>query len=219
MRTLQRLFDNNRAWAAAVTARDPHFFSTLSRQQAPKYLWIGCADSRVPANEIVGLLPGELFVHRNVANLVVPDDLNCLSVLQYAVDVLHVEHVIVCGHYGCGGVVAAQAGLSIGLADAWLQHVREVRDRHGALLDGCSDERDAVDRLCELNVIEQVRHVCRTRIVSDGWTRGQPLSIHGWIYALRDGLLRDLGCTVNAAAEVDPACAAAIRSVGSARII
>ena len=213
MRTLKELFENNRAWAAAVTSRDPNFFATLSTQQSPRYLWIGCADSRVPANEIVGLLPGELFVHRNVANLVVHSDLNCLSVIQYAVDVLHVEHVIVCGHYGCGGVSAAHARLSIGLADNWLQHVQMVRDRYRAIVDGAGSGADSIDRLCELNVIEQVRNVCQTRTIQDAWRRGQQLSVHGWIYALRDGLLRDLACTVAAPAEIEDAYAGAIHGV------
>lgn len=203
MRTLKGLFENNRTWAARVTAHDPRFFETLSVQQSPKYLWIGCADSRVPANEIVGLLPGELFVHRNVANLVVHTDLNCLAVLQYAVDVLKVEHIIVCGHYGCGGVQMVDANISVGLADNWLGHVHDVRERHRAILEACADPADRVDRLCELNVIEQVRNVCRTSVVQDAWRRPQPLTVHGWIYALRDGLLRDLGFTVGAAAEID----------------
>ncbi|MGE0443637.1 MAG: carbonate dehydratase [Vicinamibacterales bacterium] len=211
MRTLHELFDNNRRWAAAVAARDPRFFEALSQQQSPKYLWIGCADSRVPANEIVGLRPGELFVHRNVANLVVHTDLNCLAVLQYALDLLHVEHVIVCGHYGCGGVQAAAAGQSIGLADNWLRHVHDVRERHAAALHGCADAAARVDRLCELNVVEQVRNVCRTTVVRDAWARGQRLSVHGWIYALRDGLLRDLDVTTNRPEEMDDAYT---RSVG-----
>jgi carbonic anhydrase len=203
VRTLSRLFDNNRKWAAAVTKRDPLFFETLSKQQSPKYLWIGCADSRVPANEIVGLLPGELFVHRNVANLVVHTDLNCLSVLQYAIDVLAVEHVIVCGHYGCGGIGAAATNQSVGLVANWLRHVQDVRDRHKQILAGCADTAAMIDRLCELNVVEQVRHVGQTTIVEDAWRRGQTLSIHGWIYSLRDGLLKDLGLTVNSPDEVN----------------
>jgi carbonic anhydrase len=201
MRTLKHLFDNNRAWARRRTARDPQFFETLSRQQSPRYLWIGCADSRVPANEIVGLLPGELFVHRNVANVVVHTDLNCLSVLQYAVDVLRVEHVIVCGHYGCGGVQAAYRRDALGLIDNWLRHVQDIRDRHAAEIDK-RDGDEAVDRLCELNVIEQARHVCQTTVVRDAWSRGQQLWVHSWIYSLRDGLIRDLEFTVASAAEV-----------------
>jgi carbonic anhydrase len=201
MRTLAHLLDNNRAWARRTTARDPAFFETLSQQQSPRYLWIGCSDSRVPANEIVGLLPGELFVHRNVANVVVHTDLNCLSVLQYAIDVLRVEHVIVCGHYGCGGVQAAYRRDALGLIDNWLAHVQDVQDRHAGAIDG-RDEIAAVTRLCELNVIEQARNVCQTTIVRDAWSRAQPLSVHSWIYSLRDGLLRDLDFTVSAAAEI-----------------
>ncbi|HVZ21518.1 MAG TPA: carbonate dehydratase, partial [Vicinamibacterales bacterium] len=198
MRTLPELFENNRHWARRMTTADPQFFDSLVAQQFPRYLWIGCSDSRVPANEIVGLRPGELFVHRNVANLVVHTDLNCLSVLQYAVEALKVEHVIVCGHYGCGGVRAAYEQASLGLIDNWLRHVQDVRDRHWAAVDGAGDEQARVDRLCELNVVEQVRHVCATTIVQDAWRRGQTLQVHGWIYALRDGLLRDLDCTVTA---------------------
>jgi carbonic anhydrase len=212
MRSLPVLFANNRAWAKSVTARDPEFFATLSRQQSPKYLWIGCSDSRVPANEIVGLLPGELFVHRNVANVVVHTDLNCLSVLQFAVDVLRVEHVIVTGHYGCGGVRAAYSGESLGLIDNWLRHVQDVRDQHRASLEERSSEDARLDRLCELNVIEQARHVCQTTIVGDAWRRGQPLTVHSWIYALRDGLLRDLGFTVAALDEVSREYDGALRS-------
>jgi|SRR5688572_8106237 carbonic anhydrase len=198
---LRQLLDNNRAWARSITARDPGFFETLSRQQSPRFLWIGCADSRVPANEIVNLLPGELFVHRNVANVVVHTDLNCLSVLQYAVDVLRVEHVIVCGHYGCGGVQAAYRRDSLGLIDNWLRHVQDVHDRHVATIDAASPAA-AVDRLCELNVIEQARNVCQTTIVRDAWARGQALAVHSWIYALRDGLIQDLGFSAAGADEV-----------------
>jgi carbonic anhydrase len=190
--SLDQLFANNQRWSRAITARDPQFFDTLSRQQSPKYLWIGCADSRVPANEIVGLLPGELFVHRNVANVVIHTDLNCLSVLQYAVDVLAVEHVIVCGHYGCGGVRAAMSGASFGLIDNWLRHVQDIRDRHLPSLQAIAGEEARADRLCELNVVEQVRHVSLTTVVQDAWRRGQQLAIHGVIYSLQDGLLRDL---------------------------
>jgi carbonic anhydrase len=212
MRTLKHLFDNNRKWAARVTARDPEFFETLSKQQSPKYLWIGCADSRVPANEIVGLLPGELFVHRNVANIVVHTDLNCLAVLQFALDVLKVEHVIVCGHYGCGGVQAVANNQSLGLVDNWLRHIHHVRERHSAMLAACRDNERA-DRLCELNVVEQVRNVCQTTVVRDAWNRGQPLSVHGWIYSLRDGLLRDLALTVDAAHDIDESYRRAVSSL------
>src|SRR5262245_4736748 len=189
MRTLPELFERNRRWARRITERDPDFFRLLSEQQSPRYLWIGCADSRVPANEIVGLRPGELFVHRNVANLVVHTDLNCLSVLQYAIDVLHVEHIIVCGHYGCGGIRAAMQGARLGLIDNWLRDLREIAEKHRAVL---GDAADPADRLCELNVIEQVRNVGNTTVVQDAWTRGQSVEIHGWIYALHDGLLHDL---------------------------
>ena len=210
MSNLSDLFANNRKWSDGVKQRDPGFFDRLARQQAPRYLWIGCADSRVPANEIVGLLPGELFVHRNVANVVVHTDLNCLSVLQYAVDVLEVRHVIVTGHYGCGGVRAADAGASLGLIDNWLRHVQDVRDHHRAALDQYSDPDARLDRLCELNVIEQARHVCQTSIVQEAWRRGQPLNVHSWIYALRDGLLRDLAFTVGSAEEAAAAYEAAV---------
>lgn len=191
MASLTKLFANNRAWAAAVTRRDPAFFDRLSRQQKPEYLWIGCSDSRVPANEIVGLLPGELFVHRNVANVVVRSDLNCLSVLQYAVDVLGVKHVIVCGHYGCGGVRAAMFDEVLGLVDNWVRHVRDVRKRHSLELNALPFDKQ-LDRLCELNVIEQVINAGQTSVVQDAWARGQPLAVHGWIYGLRDGLLQEL---------------------------
>ena len=208
---LPNLFANNRAWARRTTARDPDFFQSLSEQQSPRYLWIGCSDSRVPANEIVGLKPGELFVHRNVANVVVHTDLNCLSVLQYAIDVLKVEHVIVCGHYGCGGVRAAYCKSSLGLIDNWLRHVQDVRDRHDTAVAREADDEARIARLCELNVVEQVIHVCRTTIVEDAWRRSQPLAIHGWIYDLRDGLLRDLHCTAAAPAEVVAAYGEALR--------
>lgn len=196
MQPLGELFENNRRWAGQMTARDTNFFSSLVAQQSPRYLWVGCSDSRVPANEIVGLRPGELFVHRNVANVVVHTDLNCLSVLQYAVDVLGVEHVIVCGHYGCGGVRAAHEQVSLGLADNWLRHVRDVHDAHRQEIDALPLDA-GTSRLCELNVVAQVRHVCQTTIVTDAWQRNQTLSVHGWIYDLRDGLLKDLNCTVS----------------------
>jgi len=202
MKTLPRLFTNNRAWAAKMTQHDPEFFERLSRQQAPEYLWIGCADSRVPANEIVGLLPGEMFVHRNVANVVVHTDLNCLSVLQFAVDVLGVRHVIVCGHYGCGGIRAALDKEKHGLIDNWLRHVQDIQQRYGGELEAMETSGRA-DRLCELNVMEQVRNVARTTIVQDAWERGQPLAIHGWIYDIKDGLLRDLGPGLTSSADFD----------------
>jgi carbonic anhydrase len=190
---LAELFANNRAWAAEMVARDVDFFAHLAERQSPEYLWIGCSDSRVPANQIVGLAPGDVFVHRNVANVVVHTDLNCLSVLQYAVDVLTVRDVIVCGHYGCGGVRAALDGARHGLIDNWLRHVTDVAEKHGAELEALADDEQRFDRLCELNVAEQVVHVCETTIVEDAWARGQDLTVHGLVYGLEDGLLRDLG--------------------------
>jgi len=202
MSTPSELFANNRRWAAEHVARDPDFFSRLARQQKPAYLWIGCSDSRVPANEIVGLLPGEMFVHRNVANVVVHSDLNCLSVLQYAVDVLEVRHVIVCGHYGCGGVAAAADSSVHGLVDNWLGHVRDVAQAHAATLAAIADDAHRLDRLCELNVVKQVVTLGETTIVRDAWERGRDLTLHGWVYSLQDGLLRDLGMDAHSAAEV-----------------
>ncbi len=213
MADLEHLFANNRAWAADIIAQQPDFFSRLSRQQAPEYLWIGCSDSRVPANQIIGLMPGEIFVHRNVANVVVHTDLNCLSVLQFAVDVLRVKHVIVVGHYGCGGVQGAISGAKLGLIDNWLRHVHDVALKHANLL---ADLRGAekVDRLCELNVIEQVANLAQTTVVRDAWERGQTLSVHGWVYGLKDGLLRDLEATVSRAEDAIPSyeCALAAGS-------
>ncbi|MCE9615574.1 MAG: carbonate dehydratase [Lentisphaerae bacterium] len=196
MKTVKTLFDNNRQWAAKITQSNPLFFQQLARQQSPKYLWIGCADSRVPANEIVGLLPGELFVHRNVANLVIHTDMNCLSVLQYAVDVLKVRHVIVCGHYGCGGIKAAVEERRHGLIDNWLRHIRDLYQRNRAGLDKAGNRAAMIHRLCELNVKEQVINASNTTIVQDAWRRRQDLSIHGWIYDIHDGLLKDLAVTV-----------------------
>ena len=198
---LPQLFENNRAWADAMTREDPEFFRRLCRLQAPQYLWIGCSDSRVPANEIVGLAPGELFVHRNVANVVVHADLNCLSVIQFAVDVLRVGHIMVTGHYGCGGVLAALREDRMGLVDNWLRHVQDVRWKHAAELDALPTEAQRHDRLCELNVVEQVVNVSQTTVVRDAWARGQSLTVHGWIYDLRDGLLRDLGISVRDAGD------------------
>ena len=192
------LLDNNRKWAAQRVKNDPQFFTRLAGQQTPSYLWVGCSDSRVPANEIVGLDPGELFVHRNVANIVVHTDVNCLSVLQYAVDMLKVQHVIVCGHYGCGGIRAALDGTAHGLIDNWLQHVQDVKEAHQAELLTLADVNDRINRLAELNVIEQVRNISRTTIVQDAWRRDQPLKLHGWIYGLTDGLIHDLGVSVSA---------------------
>ena len=213
MDRLTTLFDNNRAWARRISERDPNFFSSLAAQQSPKYLWIGCADSRVPANEIVGLLPGELFVHRNVANVVVHTDLNCLSVIQYAVDVLKVQHIIVCGHYGCGGIRAAHERSSLGLIDNWLRHVQDVRDRYDLTMHEGETEDARIARLCELNVIEQVRHVCETTIVQDAWRASQAIAVHGWIYDVRDGLLRDLDCTVDSSDYVTLSCTQAARQI------
>jgi carbonic anhydrase len=197
---LEHLFRNNREWAASIVAENPEFFKKLAAQQAPEYLWIGCSDSRVPANELLGLLPGDVFVHRNIANVIVHSDLNCLSVLQFAIDVLKVKHVIVCGHYGCSGVHAALTGRRVGLADNWLRHVQDVHQKHGRYLGDALPGRAQLDRLCELNVIEQVVNVSQTTIVQDAWERGQPLTVHSWIYGVHDGLLRDLGLTVNNAA-------------------
>ena len=211
MRSLPHIFENNRRWAERITAHRPEFFQQLAAQQNPDYLWIGCSDSRVPANEIVGLLPGELFVHRNVANVVSHTDLNCLSVLQYAVDVLTVDHVIVCGHYGCGGVRAALENQKFGLIDNWLRHVQDVRAKYGEVLDAVADADARARLLCELNVIEQAKHVCETTIVQDAWARGQQLTIHGWIYDLHDGLLRDLDFCVTATDDPAAACAAAAK--------
>jgi len=213
MTTLQHLFEKNRAWAERINSEDPQFFPKLSRLQRPNYLWIGCADSRVPANDIVGLLPGELFVHRNVANLVVHTDLNCLSVMQFAVDVLNVAHIIVVGHYNCGGVNAALQKKRLGLIDNWLRHVQDVHAKHRELVASLPDPHAQADRLCELNVIEQVANVCQTSIVLDAWERGQDLTVHGWIYGLKDGLIRDLRTSVSAPAEVAPAYRTAIASL------
>jgi len=202
---LQPLFDNNRVWSEGLRERDPQFFARLSGQQTPDYLWIGCSDSRVPANEIVGLLPGELFVHRNVANVVVHSDLNCLSVMQFGVDVLKIKHIIVCGHYGCSGVQAALYRDRLGLADNWLRHVQDVRQKHDVHLGRLEAGTARANRLCELNVIEQVLNVCNTSVVRDAWERGQSVAVHGWIYGLQDGLLRDLGTTAAGEQDLAPA--------------
>jgi carbonic anhydrase len=212
MPNLTHLFESNKAWAAHMRQQDPDFFLKLSGQQSPSYLWIGCSDSRVPANQIVGLLPGELFVHRNVANLVVHTDLNCLSVMQFAVDVLKVRHIIVCGHYGCSGVQAALRHDRLGLSDNWLRHIQDVRQKHDQHL-ATLPPAAAARRLCELNVIEQVGNVCQTTIVRDAWERGQELVVHGWIYGLEDGLLRDLGVTVSAFRQAAEVYQAAFRSL------
>ena len=209
---LQELLDSNRLWAAKTEQRSPGFFTGLLQQQAPQYLWIGCADSRVPANELVDLLPGELFVHRNVANVVVHSDLNCLSVIQFATDLLKVKHIIVVGHSRCGGVIAALNDMRVGLADNWIRHVQDVRNRHQAWLDSLPAE-EQIDALGELNVIEQAKNVCQTTVVQDAWARGQELVVHGWFYGLNNGLLRDLKITVPGAADMAGAFAAAIESL------
>jgi carbonic anhydrase len=211
MQNLDHLFENNRTWAGRIQQKDPDFFVKLSRQQSPSYLWIGCADSRVPANEIVGLSPGELFVHRNVANLVVHTDLNCLSVMQFAVEILKVRHIIVCGHYGCSGVASGR--LRRGLGDNWQRHLYYVRQKHENAVAGAGSDFAAAARLCELNVIEQVANVCQTTIALDAWERGQELAVHGWIYGLRNGLLRDLNITVASVAGMVPAYRAAIAAL------
>lgn len=210
METLKHLFENNQAWANRIRQEDPQFFLGLSQQQSPTYLWIGCSDSRVPANQIVGLLPGELFVHRNVANLVVHTDLNCLSVIQFAVDILKVRHIIVCGHYGCSGVQATVRRDRLGLSDNWLRHVRDVQEKHQDYLARVTGDSAVSDRLGELNVIEQVANVCQTTMAREAWERGQELAVHGWIYGLHDGLVRDLGTTVAAADQASTVYQAAI---------
>ena len=189
MKNIAQLFENNRKWASSVTAENPAFFSELAKRQKPEYLWIGCSDSRVPANQVAGLAPGEVFVHRNIANVVAHTDFNCLSVLEYAVHVLQVKHVIVCGHYGCGGVMAAMQGQHVGLIDNWLRHIRDVRQNHAIQLSELEDEKDRINRLCELNVIEQVRNVCATTIVQDRWEKGNPLAVHGWIFGIENGFI------------------------------
>lgn len=201
MPQLEHLFAQNRAWAESIRARDPEFFITLARQQSPEYLWIGCSDSRVPANEIINLMPGEVFVHRNVANVVVHTDLNCLSVIQFAIDVIQVKHIIVCGHYGCSGVRAALRCERIGIADNWLRHVQDVAEQHRGCLHAIAGDASRANRLCELNVLEQARHVCQTSIVRDAWHRGQPLTVHSWIYGLNDGLIRSLGISASSLEE------------------
>lgn len=214
--SLQDLFTHNRAWAAQMEAERPGFFTNLKSQQKPKYMWIGCSDSRVPANQITGLEPGQVFVHRNVANVVVPTDLNCLSTVQFAVDQLRVEHLMVVGHYGCGGVKAALANIRVGLADNWLRHIKDVRDRHSALI-AAAPESAREDVLCELNVIEQVMNVAQTTVMQDAWARGQKVSLHGWVYGLQDGLLQDLHITLDGLDGLDSLYRAAIAGVAGAR--
>jgi carbonic anhydrase len=207
MHPLDPLLQKNLAWSEKIRHDDPNFFPTLSRQQAPTYLWIGCSDSRVPANEICGLLPGEVFVHRNVANIVVHSDLNCLSVMQYAVDVLKIEHIIICGHYGCGGVRATLSGQKLGLIDNWLRHVQDVVVKHRPHLECIVDNAARIDRLCELNVIDQTINAAQTTIVQAAWERGQALTLHGWVYGLQDGLVRQLGIGISNAGELEAAIA------------
>lgn len=215
MTRIDDLLRNNRAWAARVQAEDPGFFERLSSQQSPKYLWIGCSDSRVPANQVIDLAPGEVFVHRNIANVVVHTDLNCLSVIQFAVDVLKVEHILVVGHYGCGGVHAALHRSRLGLCDNWIRHVRDVAVQHKGVLDAIDDQALRHDRLCELNALEQVVNVCQTTILQDAWARGQKVAVHGWVYTLRDGHAHDLGLDVASCDDLErqyPAALARIRN-------
>jgi carbonic anhydrase len=202
MRILKNLFDSNRKWAKKIKETDPDFFTKLSRQQNPEYLWIGCSDSRVPSNQIVGMMPGEIFVHRNIANVVIHTDLNCLSVIQFAVEVLKVKHIIVCGHYGCGGIKAALGKKSYGLIDTWLRHIKDVYRYHQDKLDAIEDEQEKLNLLCELNVIEQVANVCHTSIVQKAWKAGQDLSVHGWIYSIEDGILKDMDVCVDGVCEI-----------------
>ncbi|MEY3579265.1 MAG: hypothetical protein RI984_369 [Pseudomonadota bacterium] len=202
--SLDQLLSNNKDWAKRMISKDPEFFKKLVAQQSPEFLWIGCSDSRVPANEIVGLLPGELFVHRNVANVIVHTDLNSLSVLQFAIDVLGIKHIIVCGHYGCSGVHAALERRRVGLADNWLRHVQDVHQKHERYLGEVLPSKERRDRLCELNVLEQVINVCQTTIVQDAWERGQKLTVHSWVYSLEDGIVRDLGMAVSQAESLTP---------------
>ena len=210
---IQQLLKNNKEWADRIAQEDPTFFERLSKQQSPEYLWIGCSDSRVPANQITGLAPGEVFVHRNVANVVVQTDLNCLSVVQFAVDVLKVKHILIVGHYGCSGVHTALHGNRVGLADLWLRHVGDVAHKHADLLNAIEDPALRHARLCELNVIEQVVNICRTTVVNDAWDRGQKLMIHGWVYSLKDGRVREMGIDVGSAAELDAAYQKALAHV------
>ena len=212
--SLKKLLDSNRAWANEMLAHDQQFFSRLEHQQSPQYLWIGCSDSRVPANQIIGLAPGEVFVHRNIANVVVHTDLNCLSVIQFAVDILKVRHIILCGHYGCSGVHASLTGRRVGLADNWLRHVGDVAQKHMVLLDEVETDSMKHARLCELNAIEQAVNVCQTTVVQDAWQRGQALSVHAWVYGLHDGRVRDLGLEMHANAALDERYAHALAQLG-----
>lgn len=213
MATIEKLLQNNREWSERITREDPGFFPSLSRQQAPDYLWIGCSDSRVPANQIIDMAPGEVFVHRNIANVVAHSDLNCLSVIQFAVDVLKVGHILVVGHYGCGGVHAALTGRRLGLVDNWLRHVSDIAEQHHDCLHGAAHQDARHDRLCELNVLEQVVNVSQTTIVQDAWNRGQALSVHGWVYSLHNGRVHDLGLGVDSMQRLDPLYAAALQRI------
>lgn len=211
MSALTHLLEKNRAWAAQIKAREPEFFAELARQQTPQYLWVGCSDSRVPANQITGLMPGEIFVHRNIANVVVHTDFNCLSVMQFAVDVLKVKHIIVCGHYGCGGVRAAMDDQRVGIVTNWLRNIQDVVHKHAAALNAIVEPAARADRLCELNAVEQAMNVCQTTIVRDAWERGQDLTVHAWVYGISDGLLRDLHLSVAGPAEIATAYEAALK--------
>jgi len=213
--SIEHLFANNKNWSERMHSEDPEFFTRLVNQQSPEYLWIGCSDSRVPANEVVGLMPGELFVHRNIANVVVHTDLNALSVIHYAVEILRVKHILIVGHYGCGGVKAVLDNLRVGLVDNWLRHIQDVRDRHIDRLERFTDPSERADRLCELNVIEQVANVAQTVVVQDAWDRGQDLTVHGWVYGLADGLANDMNISVNSHQDTHAAYEAAIAQIGS----
>lgn len=219
MPDLKHLFEQNRQWSENILAEDPGFFERLSKIQSPEYLWIGCSDSRVPANQITGLLPGEVFVHRNIANVVVHSDLNLLSVLQFAVDVLRVKHILVVGHYGCGGVKAAHENLRLGLVDNWLRHIQDVRQKHAHLLDECADLKSRVDRLCELNVIEQVLNVGQTTVLQEAWGRGQQVTVHGWIFGLNDGIVRDLRISVSHHTQLQSVYDSAIEYLGGTAVL
>ncbi|MCA9159715.1 MAG: carbonate dehydratase [Planctomycetales bacterium] len=215
MRLVPHLIENNRTWAANVLEEDPEFFTKLAKGQKPEILWIGCADSRVPANQIIGLKPGEVFVHRNIANVVVHSDFNCQSVIEFAVSVIRVKHIIVCGHYSCGGVKAASQDHHVGLIDGWLRHIRDVRQKHDAILRKISDEDQLIDRLCELNVVEQAKNVCYSTVVQEAWQHGRELAVHGWIYAVKDGLLRDLNVTISGTTEIADAYRVAVNRPGN----
>ena len=217
MNPLTELLDKNRAWSDRISQEDPEFFARLSKQQNPEFLWIGCSDSRVPANQIIDMAPGEVFVHRNVANVVVHTDLNCLSTIQFAVDVLKVRHILVVGHYGCGGVLASLTQARLGLVDNWIRHVTDVADKHGQCLHDVRTLPLQHARLCELNVLEQVVHVARTTVVQDAWSRGQDLTVHGWVYSLRDGLVHDLVMDIGASDQLDSRYATALAKIQADR--